>query len=65
MNARRVIVWAVSLIFGLISTVGIILIFGTTLAKFSIANAVLVFLSSAAIAFIWLDYLLRTQYLRS
>jgi hypothetical protein len=65
MNARRVIVWAISLVFGLISTVGIILFFGTTLEKFSIANAILVFLSSAGIAFIWLDYLLRTQYLRS
>lgn len=65
MNARRVIVWAVSVSFGLISTVGIILLFGTTLEKFSIANAILVFLSSGAIAFIWLDYLLRTQYLRS
>ncbi|MFN2147703.1 MAG: hypothetical protein ACK2T2_04875 [Anaerolineales bacterium] len=65
MNARRLIVWATSLVFGLISTIGIILIFGTTLEKFTPANAVLVFLSSGGIAFIWLDYLLRTQYLRS
>ena len=45
MNARRVIVWAVSLAFGLISTIGIILVFGTTLEKFTPVNAILVFLS--------------------
>ena len=49
----------------MVSTVGIILIFGTTFDKFSLANAVLVFLSTGSIAFIWLDYILRTQYLRS
>lgn len=65
MNARRMIVWAVSLVFGFLITIGIIVLFGTTLEKFSIANAILVFVSSAGIAFIWLDYLLRTQYLRS
>jgi hypothetical protein len=65
MNARRIVVWAVSLVFGLLITIGIIVLFGTTLEKFSIANAILVFVSSAGIAFIWLDYLLRTQYLRS
>jgi len=59
------IVWAVSLVFGFLITIGIIVLFGTTLEKFSIANAILVFVSSAGIAFIWLDYLLRTQYLRS
>ena len=64
MNARRIVVWAVSLVFGLLITIGIIVLFGTTLEKFSIANAILVFVSSAGIAFIWLDYLLRTQYLR-
>lgn len=46
-------------------TVAVIRFFDTTLERFSIMNTVLVFLSSGALCFIWLDYLLKTQYLRS
>jgi hypothetical protein len=65
MNARRVIVWVASIVFGLVSAAGVILAFQTTLDKFSVANAFLVFASFAALAFIWLDWILHTQYLRS
>lgn len=65
MNFRRTLVWVISLAVGLVSTVGVILLFGTTFDKFTLANAVLVFLSTGSITFIWLDYILRTQYLRS
>ena len=65
MTTRRIIVWIVSTAFGAICTVGIIAFFGTTLKKFMIGNALLVFLSTGSLAFIWLDYLLRTKYLRS
>jgi hypothetical protein len=65
MNARRVIVWMASLIFGLVSAAGVILAFHTTLDKFSMVNAFLVFSACAALAFIWLDWILHTQYLRS
>lgn len=65
MAARRVINWAVSLSAGLISTIITIQLFGTTLEKFTIGNAILVFLSTAAIVFIWLDFILKTNYLRN
>lgn len=65
MNVRRAIVWIFSLVFGLVTAVGVILAFGTTLERFSVVNAFLVFVSFAALAFIWLDFILRTQYLRN
>ena len=65
MNTRRAIVWTVSLLVGIASTVITIMLFDTTLEKFTVGNAILVFASSGSIVFIWLDYLFRTQYLRS
>jgi len=65
MNVRRAIVWVVSIVFGLASSAGVIRAFHTTLEKFSTVNAFLVFVSFAALAFIWLDWLLQTKYLRS
>ncbi len=65
MNVRRVIVWIASITFGLVNAAAVILFFHTTLEKFSPVNAFLVFLSFAALAFIWLDFILRTKYLRS
>ena len=65
MIARRVIVWVASVVFGLVSSAGVILAFQTTLEKFSVVNAFLVFVSFAALAFIWLDWIFHTQYLRS
>jgi hypothetical protein len=65
MIARRVIVWIASIVFGLASAAGVVLAFQTTLEKFSVVNAFLVFISFAALAFIWLDWILHTQYLRS
>ena len=65
MTARRSIVWIISLSFGLISSIAVIFLFDTTIEKFSIGNALLVFLSTAGLAFIWLDFILRTEYLKS
>jgi hypothetical protein len=65
MNVRRAIVWMASLTFGLVSAAGVIVAFQTTLEKFSVVNAFLVFASFTALAFIWLDWILHTQYLRS
>jgi len=65
MNARRAIPWISSFAIGLVTTVAVIKFFDTTPERFSLMNAVLVFLSSGALCFIWLDYTLKTQYLRS
>jgi hypothetical protein len=65
MIARRVIVWILSTLAGAASVAGTLLVFGTTLEKFSFTNALLVFVSIGSLAFIWLDFVLRTQYLRS
>lgn len=52
MNARRAIPWISSFAIGLVTTVAVIKFFDTTLERFSLMNAVLVFLSSGALYFI-------------
>ena len=64
MTVRRTIVWIASTLAGLASVVAVLLVFGTTLEKFSVANALLVFLSMGSLVFIWLDFVFRTEYLR-
>ncbi len=65
MIVRRSVVWLVSVGFGAACVLGALRLFDTTLDKFSLSNALLVFLSMGALAFIWLDFIFRTQYLRS
>ena len=65
MNVRRVIVWVFSLAFGLATVFGALRLFDTNLERFALSNALLVFLSMASLAFIWLDFVFRTNYLRS
>lgn len=65
MKIRRAIVWLVSILFGLAMTIGTIMAFGTNVEKFSESNTLLVFLSMGSLAFIWLDFILQTKYLRS
>ncbi len=64
MNIRRAFVWVASALVGAGSAIAIINLFGTDLEKFAPANALLVFLATGSVAFIWLDYFLKTQYLR-
>lgn len=65
MKTRRTIVWLLALLVGAVSSVATILLFGTTLERFTLINAVLVFLGVGSIAFIWLDWILRTRFLES
>ena len=66
MKTRRTILWIISIATGLIASYGtVFILFNTTLDKFSVSNAVLVFLSIGALAFIWLDFILQTKYLKS
>ncbi len=65
MTVRRTIVWIASTITGAASVGAVLLVFGTSLQKFSVANGLLVFLSIGSLAFIWLDFIFRTHYLRS
>jgi hypothetical protein len=55
----------ISAAFGLICVLAALRLFDTTLERFAPGNALLVFLSMGSLAFIWLDFLLRTDYLRS
>ncbi|MBL8045091.1 MAG: hypothetical protein JNL09_01040 [Anaerolineales bacterium] len=81
MTGKRIAVFAISAVFGLAITAGIIFLkiplpfpipllniqnigFGTTLYKFAYSNVLLLFLSTAGIAFIWLDYFLKTNFLK-
>jgi hypothetical protein len=65
MTIRRAIVWGISILFGAASAVGVIFVFNTTLAKFSLTGLLLIFLSLGSFAFIWLDYIFQTEYLRT
>jgi hypothetical protein len=65
MTVRRTFVWIASTIAGAVSVAAVLLVFGTTLEKFSVANALLIFLSIGSLVFIWLDFIFRTEYLRS
>lgn len=65
MTIRRAIVWSISVLFGAASAIGVIFVFNTTIEKFSLTGALLIFLSLGSFAFIWLDYILKTEYLRT
>ncbi len=65
MVARRVVVWVASVAVGVVGVVAVVAAFKTTLVNFSWSNILLVFLASGSLGFIWLDYFLKTQYLRS
>jgi hypothetical protein len=75
LQIRRAIVWLVSLVFGAVVTWVIIYTriplgpvtigFGTDVVKFAYSNVGLLFISTAGVAWIWLDYFLNTQFLKS
>ncbi len=66
MQIKRLIVVVVSLIIGVLLTGAVIYLgFGTTPERFAYSNVVLLTVSLAGIAFIWLDYLLGTQFLKN
>jgi hypothetical protein len=70
MIARRVIVWAASIAGGAAGASGIVLAFGSNLRGFSSGLfpgdlSLVLMLSIGSLVFIWLDYFLKTEYLRS
>jgi len=70
MNIRRTIVWVISAIFGIIAAAGVIVVFRSNLTEFTVGLfpgdlPLVLLLSFASLAFIWLDFILRTEYLRS
>ena len=71
MKIRRIVLWIVSIGFGLVSTAGIIIIFGSDLNRFwtnflFIGDLpLLLLIGFFSLAFIWLDLILQTQYLKN
>ncbi len=70
LNIRRAIVWAVSGVFGIVASAGLILYFHSDLAEFTLGLfpgdlPLVLLLSFASLAFIWLDFIFKTDYLRS
>lgn len=73
MRTRRIILWVVSIGFGVVSTIGTVLIFGSSFNRFwTNVHAgigfrgdlpLLLFAGFFSLAFIWGDWLLRTKYL--
>lgn len=64
MNTRRALVWLISAASGLAAVFAALAIFHTTLDRFSLGNAALVFAGIGGLAFIWLDFLFKTEFLR-
>ena len=71
MTTRRINLWILSIGFGLISTAGTIIIFGSDLNRFWTNFLfkgdlpLLLIVGFFSLAFIWLDLILQTQYLRN
>ncbi|OGO68082.1 MAG: hypothetical protein A2Z37_12430 [Chloroflexi bacterium RBG_19FT_COMBO_62_14] len=70
MKIRRTIVWVISAIFGIIAAAGVIVVFRSNFTEFTVGLfpgdlPLVLLLSFASLAFIWLDFILRTEYLRS
>jgi len=70
MNIRRTIVWVISSVFGIVAAAGVIIAFRSNFTEFSVGLfpgdlPLVLLLSFASLAFIWLDFILRTEYLRS
>ena len=71
MTTRRIILWILSIGFGLVSTAGTIIIFGSDLNRFWTNFLfkgdlpLLLIVGFFSLAFIWLDLILPTQSLRN
>jgi hypothetical protein len=65
MAKRRAIVWITSTIFGLVSVSITLFIFNNSASPLPLASNILIFLSFSSLAFIWLDYFLKTKYFRA
>lgn len=67
---RRSIVWVVSIVFGVAASAGVIVFFHSDLSEFTVGLfpgdlPLVLLLSFAGLAFIWLDFIFKTEYLRS
>ena len=65
MATRRTIVWILSTILGAILASGTIMIFNKSLNNLSFGSTLLIFISFTSLAFLWLDYFFKTEYLRT
>lgn len=71
MTTRRTIVWTISIAFGIAGTLGTMAIFNANFDKFWTGFLfkgdlpLLLLAGYSSLAFIWLDFILRTDYLRS
>lgn len=70
MRTRRIILWVISLGFGAVGTIGTVLVFGSDFDRFWTNFLfkgdlpLLLLVGFGSLAFIWLDLILQTQYLK-
>jgi len=70
MTTRRIIVWVLSIGFGVVGTIGTILVFRSDWSRFWTNFLfkgdlpLLLLVGFGSLAFIWLDLMLQTQYLK-
>jgi hypothetical protein len=70
MRIRRTIVWVVSSLFGIVAAAGLIVYFHSNISEFTVGLflgdlPLVLLLSFAGLAFIWIDFIFKTEYLRS
>jgi len=70
MRTRRIVLWVISLGFGVVGTIGTVLAFGSDFNRFWTNFLfkgdlpLLLLVGFGSLAFIWLDLILQTQYLK-
>ncbi|HEY4666611.1 MAG TPA: hypothetical protein VIH26_04840 [Anaerolineales bacterium] len=70
MRTRRIVLWVISLGFGVAGTVGTVIVFGSDFNRFWTNFLfkgdlpLLLLVGYGSLAFIWLDLILQTQYLK-
>ncbi|OGO17316.1 MAG: hypothetical protein A2Z14_17485 [Chloroflexi bacterium RBG_16_48_8] len=62
MSIRRIIVWIISSIFGIISASVTLRIFSKSTSHLPFISTILIFLTFSSLAFIWLDFFFKTKY---
>ncbi len=64
LSSRRAIVWVISIVLAILGMLLTVWALGTTLERYSIANLSLLVISYGSLAWIWLDYFMKTDMLQ-
>ena len=64
LSSRRAIVWVISIVLAILGTLQTVWALDTTLERYGYANLSLLVISYGSLAWIWLDYFMKTDMLQ-